>query len=189
MNDRPWRTWLRSQRLWLLGCAMLAPVTIAWPIWNAWQDYAPHRPILATEVPATQAISFGGAEWRLGSVEILDPKGLRLASPVPPGTVFLVAHLSMTPQPGADSKLLASCTGRISDDQGRWWRTSWAALNLGEPVNCVASLRDGRIASLPAGETWRFAQVYLVPEDVAATARPELILPALQPRYLRFLRR
>jgi len=189
MNRTTWRHWLREQRLWLLGCAVLAPITFAWPAWEAWQQYGQHRPLLATDVPAGGAATFGGAEWRLGSVEILDPKDIHRSDVAPPGTVFLVAHFSVTPQPGSDPKLLASCDGRLSDARGRWWDATSLWLGLRLQLGCVAGFRDGKIQGPSVGAPWHFAQAFLVPEDAAATARPEIILPPLQPRYLRFHRR
>lgn len=191
MKRTTWRGWLREQRLWLLGSAVLAPITFAWPAWDAWRQYGEHRPLLATDVAAGAATTFGGAEWRLGSVEILDPKDVRRGDAAPPGTLFLVAHFSMTPQPGSDAKRLASCRGRLSDERGRWWDVSTVYLPLGPGVQtgCAGGFRDGRMQEPGVGAPWRFTQVFLIPEDAAATARPEIILPPLQPRYLRFRRR
>lgn len=191
MKRTTWRSWLREQRLWLLGCAVLAPISFAWPAWQAWQQYGQHRPLLAIDVAAGGAARFGGADWRLGSVEILDPKDVRRSDSAPPGTVFLVAHFSMTPQPGSDPKLLASCDGRVSDERGRWWDTTaiFLSLGAGTQLSCVAGFRDGKVQGPAVGAPWHFAQVFLIPEDAAATARPEIILPQLQPRYLRFHRR
>ena len=189
MNRTRWREWAREQRLWLLGCAVLGPITFAWPAWDAWQQYGQHRPLVAIDVAAHATVAFGGAEWRLGSVEILDPGEVRRADPAPPGTVLLVAHFTMTPQPGSDPKLLASCGGRLSDDRGRRWDATYVPTALGLKRDCVAGFRDGRMEGPGVGAPWHFAQAFLIPEAAAATARPEIILPPLQPRYLRFRRR
>lgn len=185
--------WLRAQRGWLVGGVLVGSTVLLWTTWDAWRDYARWRPLRPADVAAGEGGMLGGAEWRLGSVEILDPKDLALGRRVPDDAVVLVAHYAMTPATGADQKLLASCDGRLSDAKGRHWEEypiELSRLHLGEPRGCVAELSaDAGIRSAPPGAPWHFAHAYLVPSDVALGAMPELILPKLQPRYLRFQRR
>lgn len=187
------RPWLRAQRAWLIGCAVVAPAVLLWTSWDAWADYSRWRPLLGTDVAAGASGSLGGADWRLGSVEILEPKELDLGRILPENAVVLVAHFTMTPTPGADQTLLASCGGRLSDANGRHWDEypiELIRLRVGEPRGCVAEMSAAAgIRSAPPGAPWHFAHAYLVPSDAALASRPEIILPKLQPRYLSFQRR
>lgn len=185
--------WWRSNRLWLIGAAVLGVLAFVWPYREALREYQRTDPSYPIDVAAGAWAPYEGARWR-----VVDAQWREAG----PGTPFkaredaavVIVRYEVIIDKGLPTQKFDACKGRLSDAQGREWEANPGALSRYRselPNTCGSYYERGNFDRIPApnGRPFRFEHVFLVPKSQGLRGlHPQIRMPEPDKpgTYLRF---
>ncbi len=187
--------WRRSQRWYLLGLLVLAPVTFWLSASEDWTAYASRNRINPIVVAKGATGDYVDATWRLLAINADESMTLRggQSAPLPQTLSIVRVRLEVTPRTANALEALGRCRGTLTDARGRRWDANPSEIARRAkslPTDCQEWLNPKTLKTEQAqeGRPWVFELAYLVPRNATGDVIPEITVPQALPRYLRFER-
>jgi len=181
--------WWKSNRVALLGIAVLLPVTLGAIYANEWGRYNAINPTSPIDVTARETVDFGGANWTLeGSRSITSVTEEGREAGLPVDTVLHVVTFEVDPyeftiDEFTSERRSAYCQLQLVEADGaqRTWSTATFS-----PISYTRS--DGVEGSCWSENTEQYTveAIFVVPRDASDNLVMTLDPGTERPNYLRF---
>jgi hypothetical protein len=179
LSERRWR----QRSLWAL--LLLVPLTLLVTSYDDLKEMGKSNNFLPIDVAAGQSARYGGSDWQLVQLRIVN-EGLKSKS-LPANSVPVIARFIVEIGDPDLRNLWLMCAIRLVDASGRSWSPT-SISGLPRPADGIGTCTSTAFADISKGMRRVVEETYLVPANLAGELRPTIGMRGERPYYLRFAR-